>query len=127
MQSSISGKFQRNEQTLFGEIAPEVPRSFQLKFNSLTHNPLTFVILVWALMFIFAGLFIVYAQEAGKPAPRNHRIIQKAHTSIKSKTAPKQQITPIRKSETVEVFSVGLETLGGDYGKATAGEEKPNE
>lgn len=128
MQFSISGKFQRNEQDLFGFPAPEIPRSYQLKIKSLIHNPLTFVILVWALMFFFASLYFVYAQELAKPRSGNHNVYQKARASIKPKTIAKKHTTPAKKIEMVELFSVGLETVSTDFSRQAIAEEgKPNE
>ncbi len=78
MQFSISGIFQKHEQDLFECTSPEIPRFIQQKIKALIHNPLTFVILVWAMMFFFASLYFVYAQEEGKPIVSNSPVSQKA-------------------------------------------------
>lgn len=128
MQFSISGIFQKNEQDLFGYTSLEIPRSFQRKIKALIFSPLTFVILVWAMMFFVASLYFVYAQEAEKPASGNHPVSQKARAGINPKTVEKKHAAPAKKIESVELFSVGLETLNTDFSrKAMAGEGKPNE
>ena len=78
MQFSISGILQKNEQGLFGLPSRQIPRSFQRKIKALISNPLTFVFLVWAMMFFFASLYFAYAQEAGKPTVNNPPASQKA-------------------------------------------------
>jgi hypothetical protein len=128
MQFSISGIFQKNEQDLFGYTSLEIPRSFQRKIKALISSPLTFVILVWAMMFFVASLYFVYAQEVKTAAPSALPVSQKAHAGNKPKTAAKKHTAPAKKIEKVELFSVGLETLNTDFSrKAMAGEGKPNE
>jgi len=78
MQFSISGIFQKHEQDLFEFPSPGIPRSFRQKIKALISSPLTFVILVWAMMFFFASLYFVYAQEEGKPTVSNSLVSPKA-------------------------------------------------
>jgi hypothetical protein len=127
MQFSISGIFQKNEHAVFACPSLEIPRSFQQKIRSLMRNPLTFVILVWAMMFFFASLYFVYAQEVKTAGITHQPVSQKTRATIKSKAAAKKHAAPARKTETVELFSVGLETLGTDFSRqAIAGEDKPD-
>ncbi len=128
MQFSISGKFQKNEQDLFAFTSLEIPRSFQRKIKVLISNPLTFVILVWAMMFFVASLYFVYAQETGKSVSSNPDISQNKRVSIKPKTIAKKDATPAKKIQAVELFSVGSETVSLDFSrKAMAGDDKPDE
>lgn len=128
MQFSISGIFQKNEQDLFGHNSVEIPRSFQRKIKALISSPLTFVILVWAMMFFIASLYFVKAEEAEKPVSSSHHVSQKSRVSIKPKTVAKKNATPAKKAERVELFSVGSETVITDFSrKAMAGEDKPDE
>ena len=78
MQFSISGIFQKHGQDLFEFSSPGSLRSFRQKIKALIFNPLTFVILVWAMMFFFASLYFVYAQEEGKPMVSNSPVSHKA-------------------------------------------------
>ena len=128
MQFSISGKFQKNEQDLFAFTSLEIPRSFQRKIKVLISNPLTFVILVWAMMFFVASLYFVYAQETGKSVSSNPDISQNKRVSIKPKSIAKKDATPAKKIQAVELFSVGSETVSPDFSrKAMAGDDKPDE
>ncbi len=78
MQFSISGILQKHEQDLFGLPSRQIPRSFRRNIKALISNPLTFVILVWAIMFFLASLYFVYAQEKGNPTVSNSPASQKA-------------------------------------------------
>jgi hypothetical protein len=127
MQFSISGIFQKNERDVFAYTSLEIPRSFQHKIRSMRHNPLTFVVLVWAIMFFFAGLYFVSAQEIKTRATNHKAVSQRTRAAIKSKVAAKKHPASARKTETVELFSVGLEIVGTDFSRqAIAGEDKPD-
>ncbi len=78
MQFSISGIFQKHEQDLFEFPSLGIPRSFRQKIKASISNPLTFVILVWAMMFFFASLYFAYSQEEGNPTVSNSSVSQKA-------------------------------------------------
>ena len=127
MQFSISGIFQKTEQDVLVCTALEIPRFFQRKIKALAQNPLTFVLLVWAMMFFVASLYFVYAQE-GKTAETNRKpVSQKTRAVAKSKAAERKPSASVRKTETVEVFSAGLETFGAGFSrKAIAGEDRPD-
>lgn len=128
MQFTISGIFQKYEQAPFGLPTSEIPRSFRRKLNAFIHSPLTFVILVWAMMFFFASLYFVYAQEVKLHRNNAQSAHQKTHTAVKSKTGVKKLPASARKTESVEVFSVGPETLNTDFSRqAIAGDTKPNQ
>lgn len=60
----INGRFQRNVQNISRFTLPDLPQFIYLKIKSLMRNPLTFVILVWGIMFLFASVYFVCAQEA---------------------------------------------------------------
>lgn len=125
MQFTISGIFQKYEDP-FGSLSREIPQSFQRKLYAVTRSPLTFVILVWAMMFLFASLYFVYAQELHRNNPQSAP--QKTHTADKSKTVSKKHFIPVRKIEIVEVLSVGPETLSTEFSRqAIAGAAKPDQ
>lgn len=110
MQFSISGKFQQNEQYISRHHESAFTRWVQPKLKSLFQNPLTFIILVWALMFLFAGVYFVSAQEPAHQAAARHTMLP-SRTTTKSRAVAKKR-TAERKTETVEIFGVGPESFG---------------
>lgn len=45
---------------------------FWRRFNKLLRSPLTFVFIVWGLLFMILGLILAYAQEVSHDASRQH-------------------------------------------------------
>ena len=71
---------------------------FSHRFNKLFRSPLTFVLLVWGLLFMILSVTLAYAQDASYP-------VNQRGTVVNSRAANHRASR--NKTEIVEIFSAG--------------------
>ena len=74
-------------------------RSFLRWAGKLFLNPLAIVLLIWGLLFLILSVTLVYAQDAGNTVNQP--------SSPVNPRAPSERTVCDRKTESVEIFSVG--------------------